>query len=450
MPGLEHTMIGHYSIEDYLTRGGMSEIYLARDTNTQRLVAMKLVHNSKSDYYTRFRYETAMVASLTHDHILPVFDYGESGPWCYLVTPYISDGTLHQRLIQSPVPLPLRDAGMILEQLADALQYAHDCGIVHRDIKPSNILLRDGVHVYLADFGLAQRIDKAPRAEEGDMSQDSYLMGTPEYMAPELAESDPTPASDIYSLGVLLYQMLTGRVPFSGSTPIGTYLKHLRERPMAPSTLNPSIPDEIEAVVMRAVQRKPGRRFPSARTFADAYWEAMREVARQTPQISRLPARLATPNLLPQSAATLEAMPTRPPGIGRGTKYVTMSAIHGASLRKTPGQRKITNRSRHRGVVKYLQTAALVAVTAASLVFFPLVLGYAMGTPHPGLTNIHMNSMQVNLLPDALSPPLSPPITTSTPHAVNGATMMFALGDGEKHEHKHKHKHKHHDNEEED
>jgi serine/threonine protein kinase len=269
MQQLEQVTMGRYHILRRLARGGMAEVYLARDAETDQVVAVKLVNTSVGDYYERFRDEIKAQLWLSHEHILPVLGYGEFESWCYLVTPYIAHGTLNDRLLQGP--LSLEEVDIIFVQLAQALQYAHDKGIVHRDIKPSNVLIGDDTHVYLADFGLVKRVG----ANNG-LTLTGYLIGTPEYMAPELAETEASPSSDVYALGVLLYQMLCGRVPFKAPTPIGVYLKHIRDIPEPPSTFNPAIPVEVERVLIRALEKDPCRRFQSAQALYLAYAQAMK------------------------------------------------------------------------------------------------------------------------------------------------------------------------------
>lgn len=269
MRDMENTIIAHYTIQHYLTKGGMSEIYLARDLQTQQDVAIKMVHSSNEEYCRRFQREARAIASLQHEHILPALDYGEYGPWCYLVTPYIANGTLRDYMQQGPFTLD--EAGDYLTQVASALQHAHEHGIIHRDIKASNILIHNKNFAYLADFGLVKSLNDTAES----LTESGYLIGTAEYMAPELAEEDASPASDIYSLGILLYQMLTGDVPFKGSTPVGTFMKHLSERPPLPSRRNRNIPKEIEKVALRALAKEPGLRYPSARALAEAYQQAL-------------------------------------------------------------------------------------------------------------------------------------------------------------------------------
>jgi serine/threonine protein kinase len=268
MPGLEGTTLGRYHLLRRLGRGGMSEVYLAHDELMDREVAVKVVNSNHADYVERFRREVQAIANLSHKHILPAFDTGEHDYWYYLVMPYIEQGTLRDRLEQGP--LTLEEAGEILQQVASALQFAHDHGIIHRDIKASNILLRDDHYAYLADFGLVKTLKGA-----SELTQTGSLLGTPEYMAPELAEGPASTSSDIYALGVLLYQMVTGRVPFTGETPLAVYWKQMREQPIPPSRLNPAIPRAVEEVILRALDKDPRRRFKTAQALAYAYMQAL-------------------------------------------------------------------------------------------------------------------------------------------------------------------------------
>jgi len=246
----------------------MSEVYLAYDELYHRNVAIKMVASTHADYIERFRREAYAVSTLQHAHILPAYDYGEQTPWHYMVMPHIELGTLRDRLLNAP--LTLEETGMILEQIANALQFAHDQGIIHRDIKPSNILLRDDHYVYLADFGLAKSLEGG-----STITQTGNLLGTPEYMAPELAEGPATTSSDLYALGILLYEMATGQVPFSGETPLAVYWKQIREQPVPPTEINSAIPPAIERVILRTLEKEPQNRYQSANEVAQAYIEAL-------------------------------------------------------------------------------------------------------------------------------------------------------------------------------
>ncbi len=267
MPGLEGTSLGRYQLLGRLGRGGMSEVYLAYDERKDRNVALKVVSSSQSDYLERFQREAEAIISLHHDHILPAYDYGDQEPWHYLVMPNIEHGTLRDRLDRGA--LSLEDAGEMLNQIASALQTAHDNGIIHRDIKPSNVLMRDDHYAYLADFGLAKAMEGG-----SELTQTGALLGTPEYMSPDLADGPATTSSDIYALGVVLYQMITGRVPFTGETPVAVYMKHVREQPLPPSFYNPAIPHSVDQVVLRALEKDPRRRYQSPQELAEAFEQA--------------------------------------------------------------------------------------------------------------------------------------------------------------------------------
>jgi eukaryotic-like serine/threonine-protein kinase len=264
MSGLEGTTLDHYKIQRRLGHGGMADVYLAYDSATDQDVAIKVLSGSQTTYLERFRREAEAIDKLQHKHILPAYDYGDQEPWHYLVMPYIAYGTLRELLEKGPLPLP--DAANLLDQVADALQFAHDHGIIHRDIKPSNILLRDNNYIFLADFGLAKAVEGT-----NELTQTGVLLGTPEYMAPDLANGPATTSSDIYALGILLYQMVTGRVPFSADTPVAVYWKQLREQPLPPSQINPRLSYAIDRVILRALDKNPLHRYQSARELAEAF-----------------------------------------------------------------------------------------------------------------------------------------------------------------------------------
>ena len=296
MPSLEGTSLGRYRLLRRLGRGGMSEVYLAHDELMHRDVAVKVVSSTHTDYIERFQREAEAIGRLHHDHILPAYDFGEQPPWHYLVMPYIPYCTLQDILEKGP--LSLEYAGELLQQIASGLQFAHDEGVIHRDIKPSNILLRDDHYTYLADFGLAKAQD-----DRGKVTQTGVLLGTPEYMAPELADGPATRSSDVYALGILLYQMVTGRLPFTGETPLIVYLKQMREQPVQPSRVNPAIPHAIDVVIMRALEKDPRRRYESPMELALAYGRALAEIEARPPAAQHNIEQGATAFDLPRSPA---------------------------------------------------------------------------------------------------------------------------------------------------
>lgn len=267
---LQDPISGRYRLQQRLRRGGMSDVYLAYDELMQREVAIKLVNIDNTEHTQRLHREVQIMSKLSHDHILPTLDYGIYGTYHYLVMPYMRRGNLREHIAKGS--LTQEETGDILAQVASALQCAHDHGILHRDIKPSNILLdnSDEQYVYLADFGLATVM-----GEGSDITQTGCLIGTPEYMAPELIDRSESVSSDIYALGVLLYQMLTGRTPFTGSTPVSVCWKQLGEEPQPPSHINRAISRSVEQVILRALNKDPQQRFPSARAMVQAYTDAL-------------------------------------------------------------------------------------------------------------------------------------------------------------------------------
>jgi len=263
------TQFGKYHLIRHLAHGGMSDIYLARDESAEQLYALKLVKQDTIENYRHFRRELSILSTLKHEHILPIFDYCEEddGTACY-VTPYIEQGSLKERL--SAGPLSLEEAATILSQVGEALQFIHEAGLVHRDIKPANILLDATNYVWLADFGLAKAANTP-----SDLTDTGCLIGTPYYIAPELLGEPASSSSDIYALGVVLYEMLTGTLPFTGQTPLMICWKHVYEQPPAPSALNPLISASVEQVILRALAKEPAERFASVRAMVEAYEEAL-------------------------------------------------------------------------------------------------------------------------------------------------------------------------------
>lgn len=269
MKGLEGTRLGRYELLYLIARGGMSEVYLGQDRRLQRQVAVKVLYGSDEPFVRRFEREARAVGTLSHDHILPLYDFGTQHPWYYLVMPFIEGGTLRDYLMKRQ-RLTLQEAGSFLDQMAEALQHAHDHGIVHRDVKPSNMLLRLDGRAYLVDFGLAKA-----RLEAEMLTHSGAMIGTPEYMAPEQSNGVNDHRSDIYSLGIILYQMLTGQVPFQGETPVAVTLKHLQTLPPPPGQFNSEICPAIEEVILKALAKEPEERYQQARALSVAYHKAL-------------------------------------------------------------------------------------------------------------------------------------------------------------------------------
>ncbi len=228
-PGVEDALSGHvlgqYRLVERLGRGGMATVYKAYQPSLDRYVAVKVLSPflaQNSDFVARFQREAQAIARLNHPNILPVHDYGQEGELIYIVMRYVEGGTLQDMLGR---PLGLDTAVEIIAQMGGALDYAHQRGIVHRDVKPSNILMADRNWALLGDFGLARMVGASVR-----ITQTGVGMGTPAYIAPEQAQGIGVDArSDIYSLGIVLFEMLTGQVPFEGDSSLVVLLKHLKE-----------------------------------------------------------------------------------------------------------------------------------------------------------------------------------------------------------------------------
>jgi serine/threonine-protein kinase len=267
---LSASLADRYVIERELGAGGMATVYLAHDVRHDRKVALKVLRPELSAILgaERFLHEIKTTANLQHPHILSLFDSGEADGLVYYVMPYVEGESLRDRL-QREKQLPVEDAVRIAREVADALEYAHQHGIVHRDIKPENILLHGG-HAMVADFGIALA---AARSEGGTrMTETGMSLGTPHYMSPEqsMGEREITPKADIYALGCVLYEMLTAEPPFTGATAQAIIARVMTEEPRSLTLQRKTIPPHVEAAVERALQKLPADRFASAAEFAAA------------------------------------------------------------------------------------------------------------------------------------------------------------------------------------
>ncbi|MDQ2715532.1 MAG: serine/threonine protein kinase [Chloroflexota bacterium] len=263
--------LGRYHLVRRIGRGGMGEVWLAEDPSLHRQVAIKtLPVQDREDQQAalRFTREARSIAALHHLHILPVHDYGkqeQSGGQeiIYIVMPYIAGGSLAQRIAASGSNMiPQREAITYLAQAAEAIDFAHQHGIVHRDVKPENLLLRDDRWLFLADFGLAYSVQSGEQVTTHGVG-----FGTPDYMAPEQAQGHAEPASDIYSLAVIAYQLFTGRLPFHGETSYATVVQHMTMAPPAPRQFNPALSPVTEIVLLRGLAKAAGERPSSAQAF---------------------------------------------------------------------------------------------------------------------------------------------------------------------------------------
>src|SRR5262245_25578239 len=300
-----HTF-GQYQIKERAGQGGMAAVYKAYQPSLDRYVAVKvlpLLYAGQPGFQERFVREAKAIANLNHPNILPVHDFGHEGDYTFIVMRYIEGGRSLQQVMAQP--LSLVQIGDLIGQIAAALDYAHRHGIIHRDVKPSNVLM-DGEWALLSDFGLAKVAESSVKLTGSDMG-----IGTPAYMSPEQAQGDPVDfRTDIYALGIILFEMLTGQVPHQAGTPMGILIKRTLEPMPAPRTLNPAIPEAIEAVVLKALAYKPVNRYDSAQRMAAALKESI-----QTSQAAffkpMLPAQ--------EEGLTLPSSGPRPEGPGVST-----------------------------------------------------------------------------------------------------------------------------------
>ncbi|GHO82941.1 serine/threonine protein kinase [Dictyobacter formicarum] len=278
--------LGTCTLQRLLGRGGMGAVYLARQSRPRRIVAVKVLlpgivleQRPRNEFLARFRREADAVAALDHVNIMPVYEYGEQGDLAYLVMPYVTGGTLREVLEKRGI-LSLEEVVPIIEQAAAGLDSAHAQSIVHRDLKPGNILFHADGRVLLADFGLAKVLKDVTNQEStnGHLTSIGTIVGTPEYLSPEQSTGDTIDyRTDVYSLGVVLYQMLAGRVPFTGTSPVAVAIKHTLEQAPPITRFNPQVPKNVEAVVMKAMAKSPNDRFSSAGVFAQALRQAVAE-----------------------------------------------------------------------------------------------------------------------------------------------------------------------------
>ena len=261
---LNAALEGRYRIESELGEGGMATVYLADDTKHERKVALKVLKPELAAVVgaERFLAEIKTTANLSHPHILPLFDSGEADGFLFYVMPHVEGESLRDRLDREH-QLPVEDAVQLAKNLAEALDYAHRKGVIHRDIKPANVLLLDGKPV-ISDFGIALAVGTAG---QGRMTETGLSMGTPHYMSPEQATGDQGvgPPADVYALGCVLYEMLVGEPPYTGGTAQAILGKIIAEAPPAVTRQRKSVPPNVEAAILRALEKVPADRFTTAR-----------------------------------------------------------------------------------------------------------------------------------------------------------------------------------------
>jgi beta-lactam-binding protein with PASTA domain/predicted Ser/Thr protein kinase len=259
----EAVIDGRYRLLHRVGSGGMADVWCAEDQQLGRRVALKLLHRQFSEdpeFVERFKREASAAASLQHPHVVSVYDRGEWDGTYYIAMEFL-DGRSLKQVVREEAPLDLLRAIDLTVQILRAARFAHQRGIVHRDIKPHNVIVDDEGRAKVTDFGIA-------RAGASDMTETGSIMGTAQYLSPEQAQGHAvSPQSDLYAIGIVLYELLTGRVPFDGESAVTIALKQVAEAPVPPSSYNLAVPPELDAVVLRALEKDPAARFISAEEF---------------------------------------------------------------------------------------------------------------------------------------------------------------------------------------
>jgi eukaryotic-like serine/threonine-protein kinase len=421
-PAPDRVLGGRYRLLREIARGGMAAVWEAEDALLDRRVAVKLLHAQFADdpeFLERFRREARAAARLSHPNIVPIYDVGEDAETRtpYIVMELVDGGNLKDRIRQA-APLPDAEIRTIGATLATALEYAHRRGLVHRDIKPQNVLLGEDGRPRLTDFGIAQAM-----ASSG-LTRTGVVMGSVQYIAPELVRGRAAvPQSDVYSLGVVLYEMATGRVPFQADTDLAVALAHAEEVPTRPRSLNPRLAPDLDGSILRALAKSPEQRFGSAAAFG----EALRGGANGTAAMTRPVAVAEATRRMPTQAASQPA-PTPP---RKGSSAVAAAASPQA--RRTARPR--TARGGGNGIV-WLLVAMTVVLLAIGAGFYGLAtlnreaLAPSDPTPPPATsvpTPRPTTPPKPVVLPtDTAVPPTLTPAPTDTPEPTPSPTPVPA------------------------
>ncbi|HKF38003.1 MAG TPA: serine/threonine-protein kinase [Ktedonobacteraceae bacterium] len=378
--------LGTCTIRRLIGRGDMGAVYVAQQDCPQRAVAVKVLlpelladQASRIDFLARFRREAEAIAGLDHVNIIPIYEYGEQEQVAYLVMPYVTGGSLEQELEKWNV-LAFSEALFLVEQVAAALDYAHAKGIIHRDLKPANLLFDSDGRVLLTDFGLA-RIPGVARDQHGvsALADAGTIIGTPEYFSPEQVVGQVLDQrSDIYALGIILYQMLTGHVPFSGATPVATAMQHVLAEPPSLSQRNPIISPAIEAVVLQALAKQPEQRYDSAGQLAQAFSAALTSTGidlERPPWVAYgkaselfTPMTLTTEAMVPSSAHKPVTVVDRSAVIDKQTSFADGLKFR-SSTAHTPAKSKKRSRSRSRQAIVLCIMFVLLLLGGSSLTY---------------------------------------------------------------------------------
>lgn len=388
MYDLTDTYLGQYHITEIISYGGTSTVYKAYQASLDRYVAVKvLLYNRDPQFASRFKREARLIAQLQHPNIMPIYEYGEHEAMLYLVLRYIEQGATLDHMLGTPME-PIQ-ALRLTSKLLSALDYAHARGIIHRDVKPANVLMPAPDWPLLADFGIAKFTQDDLR-----LTSTGLIIGTAAYMSPEQATGEPLDArSDVYATGVLLYEMLTGQVPFDGSSAMALLHKHVHAPPPAPRSLVPNLPEVVESALLRALAKAPDERYQSAAEMS----EELEQIAARLEQGAVLDAAVVP--IQPVSAPT---MPDRAPAV-------------------LPGDAQRTQRSAWRSWSTFLIAAALIG--GGSGLGYIGVRSAGAQLPEPTTSAALVSASAIAILPTQsvlpTNTPTDTPLPTDTPAPTN-------------------------------
>jgi eukaryotic-like serine/threonine-protein kinase len=330
-------LAGRYAVREPLGRGGMAEVYLATDRVLDRPVAVKVLGGWLADddaFVERFRREALAAARLSHPNLVAVYDAGADDGTRFIVMEHVPGETLAAALARGGA-MPAPTAAAIAIDVANALEVAHAAGIVHRDVKPENVMLTADGRAKLTDLGIARGLDGE------SLTRTASILGTASYVSPEQARGEPVDhRSDLYSLGCVLYQMLTGRRPFEGDDPFAVAYLHVHERPTPPRELEPSVPVALEASVLRAMEKDPDARFPSAAVFAAALGPAASQASREpvTAPLAPVGATAPYPPVGPEPPPRHERLPERRGWVPVAVALVVLALLGGIAAALISGE----------------------------------------------------------------------------------------------------------------
>ncbi len=418
MPDLVGHTLGQYRVVEQIGLGGMATVFKAYQPALDRYVAIKVLpayYAHEPGFAERFTREAKAVARLTHPHVLPIYDFGQENDLSYIVMQYVDAGTLKDILGR---PISLTTATDIIEQIAEALDYAHERGIIHRDVKPSNVLMDRGRWVLLSDFGLAKMVEGSIQ-----LTGSGVGVGTPAYMAPEQGQGLKVDRRvDIYSLGIILYEMVTGRVPFEAETPMAIVVKHITEPLPLPRRINPDVPEAVERVIMKALAKNPDDRYEAAGKMAAALRKvvagldtAVAEAVPLPPGVAAEP--VAAPTVLEEGGATQVVPPPvmvpapaeTPKSKPVWKRLPTWAIVAGGALLLVLlliGCFGLARRIRTGQVARATQTAAAQAAVST-----PTAAGGTVATPTPAPPPAERPTATPTAPPPTKTPPPPPPDT---------------------------------------